>query len=176
VADAEVTVDKEIHLPGDEATASAPGFGPAEQVQLALLSTPTLIGTFTADSTGQVTAGFSIAQTLTPGTHVAQFTGWCGRIATGDVVVGSPGIPASVDPEGSRSWPWWLLVVLAVCVGIGVWRLIVWRRRRREEEEDDYDDDDDDIDDGGLGLNADGAVDGGSGRPAPWPGPTKDAP
>jgi hypothetical protein len=193
--DSEASVDQEIYLPGDEATATATGFGAAEQVQLVLFSSPALIGTFTADPTGTVTAGFSVSQELPPGTHIAQFTGWCGRIATVDVVVGSPGVPAPVQPRRSSSPLWWLWALLAaLAVGIGVWRWIVWRRRRDEEDlEDDEDEDDDELDpafavfggvDAGIARGgptaqepvADEAGGGGPDGFAPWPAPGRDAP
>lgn len=123
------TVDKDVYLVGDEVTATTTGFGAGEQVQLVLFSDPQLIGTFTADADGAVRAEFPVADTVLPGTHTLQFTGWCERITLVDVLVGSDaGGDAASAGAGIPVWAWWigggLGVVALLAAGWQIMRLM----------------------------------------------------
>ncbi|MET0954938.1 MAG: hypothetical protein ABWY68_03240, partial [Cryobacterium sp.] len=86
-------------------------------------SEPTVIGTFSADATGQVEAVFPIDKKTTPGNHTVQFTGWCKKIAVADVLVGSgPLVAAGFDiPVGV-----WIAggVGGAAVLGVAGWQLL----------------------------------------------------
>lgn len=97
-------------------------------MQLVLFSDPTLIGTFTADGSGQVQAVFPISDTTLAGNHTLQFTGWCKKIAVTDVLVGSAVI-ATTGEQGIPPWLLWTgggVAVLAAALG-GWWLVRVMR-------------------------------------------------
>jgi hypothetical protein len=121
--------DKDLYLPGNKVTAQVGGFEAGERVQLVLFSEVTLIGNFTADSAGQVEAVFAVADDAAPGTHVVQFTGWCGVVtARADVLVGSP---TQAPPSGWPTWVWWLAIALAAIALVLVVRRVVRLVRER---------------------------------------------
>jgi hypothetical protein len=124
------TVDQGLYLPGNKVTATATGYSPGEQVQLVLFSQPRLLGNFTADAAGQVQAVFAVPDDAPPGTHMAQFTGWCGNLITSaEVLVGvAPDPPAE---SGLPAWVWWLVVVLILIALALVARRIVRLMRER---------------------------------------------
>lgn len=105
--DSEAATDKDFYVHGETLTATAAGFGAAEQVTLTLYSEPTLAGTFTADATGTVTASFPIAAETLAGSHTLQFTGWCGAISTAKVLVGASDSAFEMGVQGVPAWAWW---------------------------------------------------------------------
>ncbi|WP_375385428.1 hypothetical protein [uncultured Microbacterium sp.] len=116
------SVDKPIYAAGDTVNATATGFGAAEQVQLVFFDDPTLVGSFTADAAGAVTAQFSLAADTLAGTHALQFTGWCGVTSTAELLIGTTNGAASAGPQGVPPWLWWIGGGLgAILLALGAW-------------------------------------------------------
>ena len=61
--------------PGTQITKILKGFKPGEKVTVVLHSTPTVLGTFTADANGVVTATFTVPAGTAAGTHTLVFEG-----------------------------------------------------------------------------------------------------
>ncbi|MGY2076021.1 hypothetical protein [Blastococcus sp. SYSU DS0828] len=61
--------------PGQKIVKVIKGFKPGEKVTLTMHSTPTTIGTFTADGDGVVTAEFTLAEGTAAGTHTLVYEG-----------------------------------------------------------------------------------------------------
>ncbi|MGY1719357.1 hypothetical protein ACI8AG_09950 [Blastococcus sp. SYSU DS0552] len=61
--------------PGQKIVKVIKGFKPGEKVTLTMHSTPTTIGTFTADGDGVVTAEFTLAEGTAEGTHTLVYEG-----------------------------------------------------------------------------------------------------
>lgn len=125
-------VDRDVYLVGEQVTATAEDYDPGEKVQLVLFSEPTLVGEFTADQDGQVQAVFPVSEDLAPGTHIAQFTGWCQSVAQAEVVIGAE--LASAETGALPGWVPWVggaagLLVLAA----GSWWLFLKLREDDEE-------------------------------------------
>lgn len=55
--------------PGDSVSVAGDGFTPGEKVYMVVYSTPMLVGTLTADSSGSVSGSFTLPADLTPGSH-----------------------------------------------------------------------------------------------------------
>lgn len=113
--------------PGDTAVIVADGFTAGEQVQLVIFGKPVVIGSVTADEAGHVEYEFKIPNTLLPGTHTAELTGWVsGTVKNVEFVIEATNW---ATPDDSRVWAWWLLggIIAALLAALAV--LIVIRRR-----------------------------------------------
>ena len=120
-----VTFDKDMYRVGEKITATASGYGAGEHVQLVMFSDPTLIGSFTADQTGQVHASFPVAGDVLPGSHTVQFTGWCKAVAVGTVLIGTNTAASMPATGGLPAWLWWVGgTLLALLLAAGVWYII----------------------------------------------------
>lgn len=125
----DAVLDQAVYVPGETVTATAAGFGAAEQVQLVLFGDPVLLGTFTADAAGTVTAQFPVAEQTLAGTHTLQFTGWCGAVSTADILVGSVAGTAASTGIQLPPWLWWIAAALAaVLLIVGGRRVIIAMR------------------------------------------------
>jgi hypothetical protein len=77
---------------------------------------------------------FAVPDDALPGTHVLQFSGWCGSVTSqADVLVGAPQAPVPSD-GGVPVWLWWLLgVLLAAGAGHIIRRIVLARQARRAQ-------------------------------------------
>jgi hypothetical protein len=89
---------------GEPQSATGLGFRPGEPVTVTVHSTPIVVGTFTADDSGQVTAPFTVPNGFELGDHTVEFTGAeSGTVDVPFVVVAPGGSSLPPSPSASSS-------------------------------------------------------------------------
>jgi LPXTG-motif cell wall-anchored protein len=124
-----VTVTPNSVAPGDTVDVVGTGFNPGETVDAVLHSTPTSLGSFTANSAGRVAFSFSAPATSVDVTHTVILTGESSLLSgfgTFDEVVGS-GVDGGVANTGTDSKALLVTGLLLLVVGVG---FVVGARRR----------------------------------------------
>ncbi len=119
---------------GGTFSVSSDGWAPGSQVEVTLLSTPVVLGTLTADSTGHVEGTFPVPAGTTPGAHTVQVDGHdpsgAPRTVTFALTVtpSSAGTaPALAFTGGSSRWP---AVLGFAAVSVGALLIFASRKRR----------------------------------------------
>lgn len=115
--------------PGESVTISLGGFRPNSQVTVTIESTPVTLGTFRADSGGNVNATVTIPSSLSVGDHTLKVTGvsptGASRVVSQDVAVTATG---TSPLTGTRAIP--LVALGAVLIVLGLTTVLVLRSRR----------------------------------------------
>ena len=115
-----------VAAPGQKIVKVLKGFQPHEVVTLVLHSTPVVLGTFTADANGVVTAEFTLPAGTALGTHTLAYDGNLGSHYEDPITLTADG-KALAYTGASVALP---LVGGTVLVAAGAGALVIGRRRR----------------------------------------------
>lgn len=119
------TATSNVAAPGQEVTKTYKGFKAFEKVTLVLHSTPVVLGTYTADANGVITATFTLPAGTTLGTHTLALDGDAGSHFEETITLTADG-KALAYTGASITLP---LVAGTVLVGAGAGALVLSRRR-----------------------------------------------
>jgi len=108
---------------GSSITVTGTGFEPGESVAIELHSTPVLLGTVIANSSGAISGTFTIPASAPEGSHSLVLTGSVTGVSSGGITIGGP-----LAFTGTNPVPLGLGAVALVGIGIG---LILRRRASR---------------------------------------------
>ncbi|GEM_PF-6343018 len=123
-----IYVHASVYSAGQTAVITASGYGPGEKAQLLMYGGPIDLGTHKADKSGIIRIEFEVPADpeTNPGMHRIQLTGYCGRVSTGEILVGRAN--ASLSTTGSQGIPFWVWCMVAAFALIGLiafaWRLM----------------------------------------------------
>jgi hypothetical protein len=109
--------------PGASVSAAASGYTPDETITIVLHSTPVVLGTVTADSSGDVKVKVTIPAGTPAGSHELLLTGGISRITSTLPVLVLPSLasPLPVSPPApAPGFPWYWVLVLLVAVVVAV--------------------------------------------------------
>ena len=98
-------------------TATGDGYTAGEQVQFVMYPGADVIGSYLADTSGNVTVRFRIPDETRPGAHVVEATGWASkRVSNGEFTV--------ITEAGTGAIPtlWWVIIL---CSGLFVGLLVL---------------------------------------------------
>ncbi|MCZ2816730.1 hypothetical protein [Modestobacter sp. VKM Ac-2984] len=119
------TATSNVAAPGQEVTKTYKGFKAFEKVTLVLHSDPVVLGTYTADANGVITATFTLPAGTTLGTHTLALDGDAGSHFEETITLTADG-KALAYTGASVALP---LVAGTVLVGAGAGALVLSRRR-----------------------------------------------
>jgi hypothetical protein len=107
--------------PGASVSAAASGYTPDETITIVLHSTPVVLGTVRADSSGDVKVKVTIPAGTLAGSHELLLTGGVSRITSTlpVLVLRSPASPLPVPPP-APGFPWYWVLVPLVAVVVAV--------------------------------------------------------
>ena len=121
-----LTLSTTIVRAGGSFVASGQGFEAGEDITLTLFSTPTYLGTVSADSAGAFSTVVTVPSGIPAGTHTLQAVGaTSGVVATGSIIVlaaGSGMAATGVSATGS-------LLLMLVLLTVGAALVLAGRRR-----------------------------------------------
>ena len=98
-------------------TATGDGYTAGEQVQFVMYPGADVIGSYLADTSGNVIVRFRIPDETRPGAHVVEATGWASkRVSNGEFTV--------ITEAGTGAIPtlWWVIIL---CSGLFVGLLVL---------------------------------------------------
>jgi hypothetical protein len=89
-ANSTATMSASSVVPGGSLTVSGAGFAAGERVDVFVLSTPTQVGSTTANAQGVASLTFQVPRTLDPGAHTVELRGASGRVVSAGFTVTAP--------------------------------------------------------------------------------------
>lgn len=113
---------------GDSVVIDAAGYSSGTEIETWMFSTPTKLGTMTADARGKVSATFSVPSTIEAGNHRLVLSG---KNSNGADVVLSVGLALGEYEAGGTVKPWMIAFPIAAAIIVAVVIPTTLRRRRK---------------------------------------------